>query len=668
MSRYRLLTEANPRSFGWQLYSPDGLLVDANYDRLLDDETSATAKARCLHEGLQAARLRDCLEIEFFTTAKQLVKLVTVGGGSKDKALLARVERVKDTLSEFLQWEAEAVSDGGMVDELKDLADLGNLSPANREIVLAARSIRTTSGAPTPRLTREQLAAKVGLNPTDEQWAVVEAFHESDRVAVEALAGTGKSTTLRLLAESTPKSGLYCVYNKAAQQDAEGKFPPNVEIRTLHSLAYRAVGAKYRDRLGKNSPAGARQQRARTLGIIGKFSLGEGRATVDPVWQVRFVEDALARFYNSRDPEPTARHFPWIHAETPGKAQLLNNHVRAMLLPFLMDYWEDVQNPKGTLLFTHDAYLKIWLLSNPDLKRYGYLMVDEAQDIHEAAESMWERQSVPTIVVGDEFQQLYEWRNTRKFISTFNADARLPLSGTFRFNQEIADEANLWLRTLNAPHTLKGLGATGELGIVDNPDAILCRTNAQVVEAVLETLENDLRPHVVGSLLDVEIFCNEALKLQAGKLSTHIDLAGFETWQQAQKYARSNVGSDIAMLVRLVDRFTAPVVLAACGKSVPEAQADVTISTIHRAKGREWDDVQVRFSPFAPGQTNYPPDEALRLAYVGTTRAMRRLDVRWLRAGWVREGDTMRPPTRAEVEARVPVADTADASLLAMIE
>jgi superfamily II DNA or RNA helicase len=81
------------------------------------------------------------------------------------------------------------------------------------------------------------------LTPTAEQQAAVDAFTTGGTVVVHAGAGTGKTSTLRLLsaARSTAK-GLYLAYNKAIQTEAERSFPRNVDCRTAHSLRPPATG------------------------------------------------------------------------------------------------------------------------------------------------------------------------------------------------------------------------------------------------------------------------------------------------------------------------------------------------------------------------------------------------------------------------------------------
>jgi superfamily I DNA/RNA helicase len=58
---------------------------------------------------------------------------------------------------------------------------------------------------------------------------------------------------------------------------------------------------------------------------------------------------------------------------------------------------------------------------------------------------------------------------------------------------------------------------------------------------------------------------------------------------------------------------------------VPEGEADVVVSTVHKAKGREWSRVRVAddFSPFRNrrgGRREIQPED-VRLFYVAVTRA-----------------------------------------------
>jgi superfamily II DNA or RNA helicase len=63
------------------------------------------------------------------------------------------------------------------------------------------------------------------MNPTDEQTAAADAFNAGQHLALQAGAGTGKTTTLTLLARTTKGRGRYLAYNRAIAQDARTRFP-----------------------------------------------------------------------------------------------------------------------------------------------------------------------------------------------------------------------------------------------------------------------------------------------------------------------------------------------------------------------------------------------------------------------------------------------------------
>lgn len=85
----------------------------------------------------------------------------------------------------------------------------------------------------------------------------------------------------------------------------------------------------------------------------------------------------------------------------------------------------------------------------------------------------------------------------------------------------------------------------------------------------------------------------------------------------------------------------------------PESTADVTVSTAHKSKGREWASVKIADDFTPPRDTDQkddhgqpvpgPVDEAeARLAYVAVTRARQRLDLGGL--SWINEHPDGTPP------------------------
>src|SRR5688572_22507951 len=102
--------------------------------------------------------------------------------------------------------------------------------------------------------------------PTGEQLAARDMFVAGKELALVAGAGTGKTSTLVLMAGATSRRGLYVAFNKAIADEARTRFGANVDCRTAHSLAHRAVGRDYQERLSVSARIPSKET-ARLLGI-----------------------------------------------------------------------------------------------------------------------------------------------------------------------------------------------------------------------------------------------------------------------------------------------------------------------------------------------------------------------------------------------------------------
>jgi hypothetical protein len=485
--------------------------------------------------------------------------------------------------------------------------------------------------------------------PTPEQAAAIEAFTTGDDLVIQAGAGTGKTSTLRMLAETTPRRrGLYVAFNKAIAGDAKRSFPRNVEAATAHSLAFRAVGYQYRDRLdGPRVPA---RIAAQYLGIIGPTHIGTDVPILSPQQMARIVMGTVARFARSADPQPIAFHVPQVTKfDTPAQRQAL----AAEILPLARRAWEDLTATRGRLKFTHDHYLKLWQLSRPILPA-EFVLFDEAQDADPVIMSIIGNQpNAQRIVVGDAAQQIYEFRGALNAMEKFTGK-RLALSKSFRFGPAVANEANRWLDELDAPLRLEGHDPIPSRLVNDlgEPDAVLCRSNAGAMTQVMTALARGRKVALVGGGKDIRDLAAAAIALKAGAPCEHPELFAFRTWGEVQDYvAMDEGGSDLRAMVKLIDDYGPDSLISAIDRLVDEpsdsgskpmalttAKPDVIVSTAHKAKGREWASVLIGEDFYPPkidedGEQKEADPSELRLAYVAVTRARLVLDrgsLRWL--------------------------------------
>ena len=91
------------------------------------------------------------------------------------------------------------------------------------------------------------------FKPTSEQAAIVSAFKRGGDLVINAGAGTGKTSTLKMVSGAVPKKSLvYIAYNRAVADESGRSFPENTHCATAHSIAFRAVGRAYAHRLNSS--------------------------------------------------------------------------------------------------------------------------------------------------------------------------------------------------------------------------------------------------------------------------------------------------------------------------------------------------------------------------------------------------------------------------------
>jgi hypothetical protein len=459
------------------------------------------------------------------------------------------------------------------------------------------------------------------LTPTDQQAAIIDAAQTGTDLVITAGAGTGKTSTLKMLAR--PNS-VYIAYNRAIKDDAAASFPAGVHCTTAHSLAYRAIVASsqgLQDRL-RNSGRQPARETARLLGLPLVVSVGQVNLTGINV--ARLVSDTVARFCRSTSSFPSRHHIPDVPGlDTPAAVE----DLAEVVLPAAQRMWDDITSPHGQMRFTHDHYLKMWALTDPRLP-YSRIMLDEAQDADPLIASIVQSQPGQKIMVGDSAQAIYGWRGAIDAMETFQGD-RYALTQSWRFGTLIAREANRWLAMLDTPLRLTGNpGRDSQLARLGAADAVLCRTNAGALAQVMAAQSAGRPVALVGGGQDILRLAEAARDLQSGRGTSHPEFMAFHSWREVLDYAENDSGgSDLKTLVKLIKAHGTEKIIRAIHSLVDEHTAEIIISTAHKAKGREWARVRIAddFAPPYDKDGQLLTDEVM-LTYVAVTRAKEVLD------------------------------------------
>lgn len=253
------------------------------------------------------------------------------------------------------------------------------------------------------------------FTPTAEQDAILAAFTDGKDLVIQAGAGTGKTTTLKLLANSTPRYGTYLAFNKAIQVSAAQSMPPTVRCKTAHGLAWQEFGNRYSARMNAERPSWATVIDFLNAGPLTVPGTDGKRRSLTAYQTARLVLDTVKGYCQTSDADITAAHIPPVPGVAGPGDRAFNVRTQRNETDLLADYvlprarkaWADIQNTEGVLSYDHSYYLKAWALTNPIIGG-DYLAFDEAQDANGAIAGVVNAQThLQRIFVGDSSQQIY---------------------------------------------------------------------------------------------------------------------------------------------------------------------------------------------------------------------------------------------------------------------
>lgn len=460
--------------------------------------------------------------------------------------------------------------------------------------------------------------------PTAEQQHIVDEHVAGKTIAVRALAGTGKTSTLRMMAAATPTEfGQYLAFNKAIVKEVKGTTPRSLNVCTVHALAMQAFGGPYRHRL--DMPRMRSNELARLLRVDPIYiRYGVQTKVLQPGKLASLAQRAVRAFCLSDDAEPAEHHVPYLDGiDVPdargNRTWENNNAVRAELMPAVRRAWEDLGRPDGQIAYNQDHayYFKRWVETEPQIP-VSYIVVDEAQDLSRVMLQLLVGQNAARVsYVGDPYQQLYDYLGAVNSLDRVSTEATGTLTQSWRFGDAVAERANLVLGLLEADVRVVGNPSVrSRIGELVLPEAIMCRTNATAVRYVLEFVRDGIPCHLVGGNKQLVAFANAVQQLRETGSTYYHDLACFTSWQEVVDYVEADpAGSDLKLMVDLVEEFGVEAILTALDHTVEVDDAAITVSTAHKVKGMQWGSVQL-----AEDFAFFDTDPDLRVLYVAATR------------------------------------------------
>jgi len=489
------------------------------------------------------------------------------------------------------------------------------------------------------------------FTPTVEQVFNKELIAQGKNVKIVAGAGSGKSSSLRYTASSIPeKNFLVLCFNKANAKESNEHVdrPDNIFYSTIHSLAYKQiVDYDMKKKLKYLSWNDLDTQAIEEIVSYYPLDVKDSKKVVSLLTKECLNSVNLfcrSAGYNLLDFVSNYFHYTFTTTDKHDAEFVLTDDDKIELSILVYNYWLYIINPKSTGTISHDVYLKLYDLGEFlieqvwDDRAKSYIAIDivcldEAQDTNPVSESIFARQEMQKVLVGDPMQQLYAWRGAGDCMNKFKEFDLGYLTESFRFNSSIADKANKVLELSCSGMRLKGSSTKTEI----TSYAHLCRTNSSVLEAIFGYLDSGKKVYTSIDLGDVfsklyhiqACFFNQVPKYPNKELSAIVDRVSLE---KALEFS-----DDLARLTNISKKLTAggetlfniKKRLDTVVVKVP-SDADISITTIHASKGMEYGHVVIDDDILPIGKEESVQEaldrlfdtESLRcLLYVAITRA-----------------------------------------------
>lgn len=448
---------------------------------------------------------------------------------------------------------------------------------------------------------------ELSFTPTEEQTAIKEAFPDHRFLTIQAKSGSGKTSTLYLLANSTEDRILYLAFNKSMAEEARRKMPPNVECRTLHSICYQFLDHRLRAKLSR--PEGQYVNVAGTGSEIAKkFKINNlidkrGKTLLTRAMIGLMIKQTVGKFEFSDDPFISRKHFPSVHLADIKRKGINEHKLITEVVKYAKQLWRERIDPNTDTLMTHDTYVKLFELSGADLG-YDIIFGDEFQDVNPAFLSILRnaKSAKQVVVVGDEYQSIYQFRgsqNMMKETSTYGAE--LPLTACFRFGPKVANIANMILSDKEPlRHPLVGKGFDTVVGsyksdVVDytKPYTIIFRKNLTLLMEAMDRIADGEEIIINVDTRDFISMVDSVNALRRGDIEKvkHETVLPYADWNEFVECAEAD--PDAKRLLNIVVSGKANTIAHTLRTHRNSPTAKVTLTTAHKSKGLEWDQVIV---------------------------------------------------------------------------
>lgn len=470
---------------------------------------------------------------------------------------------------------------------------------------------------------------------------------------LEAVAGSGKTTTLIEALKLMKGTIFFGAYNKKIAEEIAARAPTKIglEISTLHAAGFRAwkTVSKYVKVDGDKMKA--------IFDEITFQSMSDGILRGPVIQLVSYAKQAGVGVLSS----PSDRNV-WkglidhFDVECFDERTEQDNTDRIIALAFQCLKKSCEQNTK---IIDFDDMIFAPLFHNVSLQKFDWILIDEAQDTNASRRELCLRmmhqdgKQSRVVAVGDRHQAIYGFTGADSDALDLIVEAtkaiRLPLTTSFRCPKSVIAYARTWVSHIDAAENAKeGIVRSADIMQLKQEarvgDVILCRFNAPLVKHVYKLIAAGIPAKVEGREIGQNLIklANrwkvKSMDALLAKLEKYEEREVKKFKEKEQERRAQDVQDQVTCLRVIIDRVIAKGVVTvppqlAIKNEIESIFGDdanrkdvVLLSSIHKSKGREWSRViWLQTKPCGFARQDWQIVQEDNLNYVAATRSMEEL-------------------------------------------
>lgn len=447
---------------------------------------------------------------------------------------------------------------------------------------------------------------------------------------IEAVAGSGKSTTLVELVKRLFGSHIFLAFNRSTVDELKKR---GMNAKTFHGLCTRAVlnfkrteeieplklSKLVAEHFGAESKHRYQNFCKKLVGLAKQSGIGAG-----------LMEDTLENWQ-----QIVAYHDLEIDNDE-GDIETGIELARILL-----------KTSNESRMVDYDDVLYLVVKEGLALPRFNNVLVDESQDTNAIQRAIIHKIlnfNGRLFAVGDSAQAIYGFRgadsNSMNMIAEEFKCTKLPLTVSYRCCKAVVEHAKRWVAHIEpAPTALEGAVQridAWDINLFETEDMIVCRTTRPLISLAYKMLKAHKPVRIMGkdigeglvSLIkkmksedDIDVLQKNLLAYQAREVE--------KAREKEDERKMESITDKVSAILTLAESLeegnrTVEALIAVIRRLFDEKGTGTTLATIHKAKGLEafavyWLNSSMCPSPFA--RQPWQQEQERNLCYVATTRA-----------------------------------------------